>query len=187
MGNPPQGMKTVNIHAAKTHLSSLVEEAAEGEEIIIAKTGKPVARVAPLENLISARHIAFLGAGSGSATISTIPCHPRFCEVLALSRESPSGHTRAFVVAGREETTRAPHRGGYIKFRNALDQRSCGLGRLQSKSALAGLSPVTRRSIAAAPSFDRMLVAQAQCEGLTLVTADPKISAYDVPILDALK
>jgi PIN domain nuclease of toxin-antitoxin system len=34
--------------------------------------------------------------------------------------------------------------------------------------------------------FDRMLVAQAQCEGLTLVTADPKISAYDVPILDAL-
>jgi prevent-host-death family protein len=43
-------MKTVNIHAAKTHLSSLVEEAAAGEEIIIAKAGKPVARLAPLEN-----------------------------------------------------------------------------------------------------------------------------------------
>jgi len=41
-------MKTVNIHAAKTHLSSLVEEAAAGEEIIIAKAGKPVARLAPL-------------------------------------------------------------------------------------------------------------------------------------------
>ena len=41
--------KTVNIHAAKTHLSALVEEAAAGEEIIIAKAGKPVARLMPLE------------------------------------------------------------------------------------------------------------------------------------------
>ena len=35
-------MCTVNIYAAKTHLSRLVEEAAAGEEIIIAKSGKPV-------------------------------------------------------------------------------------------------------------------------------------------------
>lgn len=42
-------MKTVNIHAAKTHLSSLVEEAAAGEEIILAKAGKPVARLVALE------------------------------------------------------------------------------------------------------------------------------------------
>jgi prevent-host-death family protein len=42
-------MKTINIHAAKTHLSSLVEEAAAGEEIIIAKAGKPVARIVALE------------------------------------------------------------------------------------------------------------------------------------------
>jgi PIN domain nuclease of toxin-antitoxin system len=33
--------------------------------------------------------------------------------------------------------------------------------------------------------FDRMLVAQAQCEGLTLVTADPQIMAYDIGALDA--
>lgn len=31
--------------------------------------------------------------------------------------------------------------------------------------------------------FDRVLVAQAQCEGLTLVTNDPRIAAYEVPIL----
>lgn len=42
-------MKTVNIHAAKTNLSSLVEEAAAGEEIIIAKAGKAKARLVPLE------------------------------------------------------------------------------------------------------------------------------------------
>jgi prevent-host-death family protein len=41
-------MRTVNIHAAKTHLSRLVEEAAAGEEIIIAKAGKPLARLVPL-------------------------------------------------------------------------------------------------------------------------------------------
>lgn len=33
--------------------------------------------------------------------------------------------------------------------------------------------------------FDRMLIAQAQCEGLTLVTADPRIMAYDVRTIDA--
>ena len=33
--------------------------------------------------------------------------------------------------------------------------------------------------------FDRLLVAQARCEGLTLVTADRKLAVYDVPILDA--
>ena len=42
-------MKIVNIHAAKTHLSSLVEEAAAGEEIIIVKAGKPIARLVPLD------------------------------------------------------------------------------------------------------------------------------------------
>jgi prevent-host-death family protein len=41
--------KTINIHAAKTHFSSLLEEVAAGEEIIIAKAGKPMARLVPLE------------------------------------------------------------------------------------------------------------------------------------------
>jgi prevent-host-death family protein len=35
----------VNIHEAKTHLSRLVERAAGGEEVVIAKAGKPVARL----------------------------------------------------------------------------------------------------------------------------------------------
>ena len=40
-------MQTVNIHAAKTHLSRLVDAAANGEEIVIARAGKPVARRVP--------------------------------------------------------------------------------------------------------------------------------------------
>lgn len=38
----------VNLYDAKTHLSRLVDRAARGEEIIIAKAGKPVARLVPL-------------------------------------------------------------------------------------------------------------------------------------------
>ena len=41
-------MLKVNIHDAKTHLSKLAEQAGAGEEIIIAKSGRPVARLVPL-------------------------------------------------------------------------------------------------------------------------------------------
>ena len=40
---------TVNIHEAKTHLSRLVEQASKGREFIIAKAGKPMVRLVPLE------------------------------------------------------------------------------------------------------------------------------------------
>ena len=40
--------ETVNLYAAKTHLSELVERAAAGEEIVIAKAGQPKARLVPL-------------------------------------------------------------------------------------------------------------------------------------------
>ncbi len=42
-------MRRVNIHQAKTHLSRLVEEAARGEPFVIAKAGKPIVKVVPLE------------------------------------------------------------------------------------------------------------------------------------------
>lgn len=38
-------MQTVNVHEAKTHLSRLLDAAASGEEIVIAKAGKPVAKL----------------------------------------------------------------------------------------------------------------------------------------------
>ncbi|MCP5141315.1 MAG: type II toxin-antitoxin system Phd/YefM family antitoxin [Chromatiales bacterium] len=40
-------MHTVNIHEAKTHLSRLIAEIGRGEEVVIAKGGKPVARLVP--------------------------------------------------------------------------------------------------------------------------------------------
>jgi prevent-host-death family protein len=41
-------MKTVNIQEAKTHLSRLVEEALQGEEVVIAKAGKAMVRLVPV-------------------------------------------------------------------------------------------------------------------------------------------
>ncbi|WP_066521609.1 type II toxin-antitoxin system Phd/YefM family antitoxin [Sphingobium cloacae] len=42
-------METVNIHEAKTHLSRLIERAARGEPFIIAKAGKPMVKVSPID------------------------------------------------------------------------------------------------------------------------------------------
>ena len=41
-------MKTVNVHEAKTHLSRLLDRVHAGEEIVIAKSGEPYARLVPL-------------------------------------------------------------------------------------------------------------------------------------------
>jgi prevent-host-death family protein len=43
------GMAEVNVHEAKTHLSRLLLRVAGGEEIVIARAGKPVARLVPIE------------------------------------------------------------------------------------------------------------------------------------------
>jgi len=40
--------EAINIHAAKTQFSKLVERAEAGEEILIARSGQPVARLVPL-------------------------------------------------------------------------------------------------------------------------------------------
>ncbi len=59
-------MQTFNIHAAKTHLSRLVDEVAAGEEIIIAKAGKPVARLVPMTRPPKLQ----FGALAGELTVS---------------------------------------------------------------------------------------------------------------------
>jgi len=41
-------MDKINVHDAKTHFSRLLDRAAEGEEFVIAKAGRPVARLGPL-------------------------------------------------------------------------------------------------------------------------------------------
>ena len=42
-------MKSVNVHEAKTHFSALLKKVEAGEEVVIAKAGRPIARLVPAE------------------------------------------------------------------------------------------------------------------------------------------
>jgi prevent-host-death family protein len=60
-------MEIVNVHEAKTHLSRLLVKVASGEEIIIARDGKPVARLVPYETKPKK---SWLGMDNGKGWIS---------------------------------------------------------------------------------------------------------------------
>ena len=218
-------MRTVNIHAAKTHLSSLLEEVQRGEEIVIAKAGKPVAKLVPFggpRGAAQARPAARqdLG-GSGrvgsrsrarapvlrgrsrasrrcSTTISTSwrasssrrersdEAAPRFpCAATGLVAE-PERLASRHVVAGDRRSSNDVFYSAVNLWELAI-KRAKGTSRFRRPRDAARRSteqhfrelPVTTRhglEAAALPPhhadpFDRMLIAQARLEGLTLVTS----------------
>lgn len=60
-------MIEVNIHEAKTHLSRLLAKVKEGEEIVIARNGEPVAKIVPIERTGKKR---ILGQDAGRVWMS---------------------------------------------------------------------------------------------------------------------
>ena len=52
--------EVVNVHAAKTHLSRLLERVEAGEEITLARAGKPVAKLVPYEARREPRRLGLL-------------------------------------------------------------------------------------------------------------------------------
>lgn len=62
-------MQTINIHEAKMQLSRYIDQAVIGNEVIITRAGRPVARLVPLEGVNKARQ---LGLGK---TIYTLPAN----------------------------------------------------------------------------------------------------------------
>lgn len=73
--------KPINIHEAKTHLSRLVDQAAAGREIVIAKAGKPMARLVPIEAPVKPKRFGLL---KGRFTVPDDFDAPLPAEVLAL-------------------------------------------------------------------------------------------------------
>ena len=68
----------INVHEAKTHFSKFLERAHKGEEVILAKAGKPYARLMPLAPVVSKREpgrlAGFVGAnGVGDAFFEPLP------------------------------------------------------------------------------------------------------------------
>lgn len=53
-------MRTVNVHAAKTGLSSLLEAVERGEEVVIARAGKPIARLVGITAPTEPRQLGLL-------------------------------------------------------------------------------------------------------------------------------
>lgn len=53
-------MRQVNMHEAKTQLSRLVDAAAKGEPFVIAKAGKPMVKVVPVDRIAAKRRIGFM-------------------------------------------------------------------------------------------------------------------------------
>ncbi len=81
-------MGKFNIHEAKTQLSRLVENAAAGEEIIIAKAGKPVARLVGVEHQAVPRRKGLL---KGTVKIHDDFYKPLPEEVIAVFEGKPPG------------------------------------------------------------------------------------------------
>lgn len=52
--------RVVNIQDAQTHLSRIVDEVAAGTEVILAKAGKPVARLTPLAPVTKAKKLGLM-------------------------------------------------------------------------------------------------------------------------------
>ena len=77
-------MQQVTIHAAKTHLSRLIEAALNGEEIVIAKASKPVVRLVPM-----ARQPFRLGLLAGQ--LGAIPDLPQPIDAAGLDLREGGG------------------------------------------------------------------------------------------------
>ncbi len=60
-------MTSINVHEAKTHFSRLIDRAAQGEEIVIAKAGRPVAKLVGLATPVGRRR---LGTAVGKVVIA---------------------------------------------------------------------------------------------------------------------
>jgi prevent-host-death family protein len=63
----------VNVHEAKTHLSRLLEQAHAGQEIILAKAGKPYARLMPLAAPVARRQAGRLAGRVDDAFFEPLP------------------------------------------------------------------------------------------------------------------
>jgi prevent-host-death family protein len=77
-------MQTVNIYEAKTQLSKLVDLASSGTDVIIARAGKPVARLTVLQTEEKQNRLTGLGALKGKGWIAEDFDAPLPDDLLAL-------------------------------------------------------------------------------------------------------
>lgn len=74
-------VKSVNVHEAKTHLSRLLARVAIGEQVVISKAGRPIARLVPIDGAHAPRRMP--GTERGKILIADDFDAPLPAEVLA--------------------------------------------------------------------------------------------------------
>mgnify|MGYP005847699501 CR=1 FL=1 len=77
-------MKTVNVHEAKTHLSELLAKVAAGENVVIARRNKPIARLVPVQPEPEKLPPRVIGLAKGKITIPDAFFEPMDAELLGL-------------------------------------------------------------------------------------------------------
>jgi prevent-host-death family protein len=194
-----------NLYDAKTNLSQLVDRAAAGEEIIIAKNGVPLARLVPLRAEDSPRRP---GGWEGQVYVSEDFDAPLPADVLAGLTATLLLDTHVFLWWRTDDPRLGPEARDAIAMTPVVFVSAASaweaaikiaLGRLRlpesfghgvDDSGFDRLSLAFEHAEAAAAlpphhgdPFDRMLVAQAQLEGCTLVTHDRVLSPYGVEVL----
>jgi prevent-host-death family protein len=78
---------TVNLYEAKTNLSELVDRAAAGEEIVIAKAGKPKAKLVPYRIGKKAAVDRIFWESHTLRRTSMLGCRPKYRSILSRQRE----------------------------------------------------------------------------------------------------
>lgn len=97
-------MPTVNIYEAKTQLSKLVDMAAEGTDVVIARAGKPVARLTMLAGEKRSRRMVGFGMLEGKGWIADDFDAPLPDEILALFEGREPNEPESSALAGAKGT-----------------------------------------------------------------------------------
>jgi len=147
----------VNVHKAKTHLSKLLERAHAGEEVIIAKGGKPYARLCPPELSKLGRSLI---ADRGNEIFVSSASGWEICTKFRLGR-LPDAWVLVQDLAGWIQ------KAGFFELKIGLEH-----------AQRAGLFEQLHRD-----PFDRMIAAQSLVEGLPVIGKDEALVAFGVQLV----
>ena len=207
-----KAVKAVNVHDAKTHFSSLLARVEKGQEVVIARAGKPVARLVPnaaekkaqcsvlIVGIHGAGRLRFAAAGQFSRRSKArnveilIDTHcwlwlcasPERLSQKTLDRLARRDTDRLLSAASIWEMVIKYDLG---KLPLPVDPRDFVPTRLETtQTQVLDISAAHALRISDLPHhhrdpFDRMIVAQALVEGAHLLTADRALKAYDVDLL----
>ena len=168
-------MSTVNIYEAKTKLSQLVEEAPAGNDVIIARGGKPVAR---LTQLTPNKRVIRFGVLKSKITVADDFDAPLAPGTLAARARIEDANAVYVSAASIWE----------IAIKSRLDKIDGNLEELEGAVAASGFlelcvtarhaAQVAKLPLHHADPFDRLLIALALCEPLHMLTADRAFEPY---------